>query len=261
MWEKTLPDSLKDFGLLSGSFSISPDTASSDSLTRLGDTSGLRFSIKEKPAIYNLSVPLTLSITKFRERSHFTSALTFSLFSKTQKGSIYVLNDSLDRRVDIRQKFMMYSLTLNFLYGTRINPRYFSIDGVDRTNFMLGVGITPLVSMNRTFSTKRHSDDIRIRSIEDSISSLFKDKHDYGFAANVKTGITTQSHLAKGGIEVGLFYTLSWYNYFLNDGDRVYRRDLNPSEKDADKPLSFISNRVELTITLIRPAKKTTRSQ
>lgn len=252
IWENALPDSLGHLHLTSLTLQQLPDTTSQDSLLRKGDTSSLRFTIKDKPSTYNMAFPLSISLTKFRKNDRFSTSLIFSLFSKSQKASVYILDDSLERRIDLRQKFLLYSLALNLNYAKRIPQIYFSVDGIDRTDLLFGLSITPLMRMKTINSIKRYSDDNRILGIEDTIRSNLNSTTDsYGLSLSFRAGISTLQKLSTGAIEVSLLYTCSWNDYFYNNGERIRIGSLNKNHDNSNKPLDFITNRFEINCSFL----------
>lgn len=261
LWEHTLPSSLIDLRLKETSLSVLPDTTQTDSLLRKGDMSSLSFSIKDKPSSYNMTFPLSISLTKYRKEDRISAALAFSLFSKNQKSTVSMLNDSLSRRIDLRQKFLLYSLSLEFMYAKRISPIYFSVDGIDRSDFSLGLGITPLMRMKTTSSTKRYSDDYRTMSIEDTIKKQLLNSDSYGFSMSIRTGISTTQRFSSGALKIDLLYSMSWNDYFYNNGNRVYRDGLNKNDLEADKTLSFLSNRLEISLSLLRKSGRNKKDE
>ncbi len=251
IWEKALPDSLGHLHLSSISLRQLSDSTSPDSLIRKGDTSSLRFTIKDKPSAYNMAFPLSISFTKFRKDDRFTTSFIFSLYSKSQKTSVYLLDDSLKRRIDLRQKFLLYSLALNLNYAKRIPKIYFSVDGIDRTDLLLGLSITPLMRMKTTNSIKRYSDDNRIIGIEDTIRSNLISTDSYGLSLSFRTGVSTVQKLSTGALEVALLYTCSWNDYFYHNGEHIRIGALNKNHENSDKPLDFVTNRFEITFSFL----------
>jgi hypothetical protein len=263
LWERTLPSTLIDLHLKDTTLVIPPGTTNTGSSLSNGDSSLLRFSIKDKPSSYNMTFPISISLTKYRKGDRFTGALAFSLFSKNQKSSVSMLNDSLSRRIDLRQKFLLYSLSLHFMYSKRISPIYFSIDGIDRSDLLLGLSITPLMRMKTTGSTKRYSDadDSRIIGIEDTIKKQLLNNNSYGFGMSIRTGISTTQQYSTGALQIDLLYTLSWNDYFYNNGNRVHRGTLNKNDPEPDRTLSFLSNRLEINFSLLRKSSKSKKDE
>ena len=256
LWTRTLPATLIDLHLNDTTLVVKPDTTQSDLLLRIGDTSQLRFAIKDKPNTYNMTFPISLLLTKYRKDDRFSTALAFSFYSKNQKSSVSMLNDSLSRRIDLRQKFLLYHLSLHFMYAKRIAPIYFSIDGIDRTDFLLGISITPLMKIKTSGSTKRFSDDYRTIGIEDTIKKRLLNSESNGFSMSIRTGISTTQRFSSGALEIDLLYSLSWNDYFYHNGTRVNRGTLNKNDLEADKTLSFLSNRIEISFSLLRKSSR-----
>jgi hypothetical protein len=240
LWKQSLPDSLGDFGLDANSFAVE------------GDSSSLKFVIKKDADYYNMTFPIKVSFHKIREKDFFSSALSFSMIRKGFKASVFPLKDSLEGKVDIRQNLSLYSLGIEFLYGFRIQERYFSIDGVDRSDFIIGAGISPLVSLQSINKADLNSDDPRMVSVKESIHSFFNNHKSFGLALTLRTGLSTmKSFGSRGAIETGIFYTLNWYRRFFSSGKEVLTSDAFPESND-NEPLSCISNRLEISFSLLR---------
>ncbi|NLG19414.1 MAG: hypothetical protein GX556_18995 [Fibrobacter sp.] len=255
LWTKSLPDSLGDFGLNASSFRVEPDTSLPDSL-QISDTASLRFAVRNKTDHYTMTFPIKISLTKVRETDLFSTALSFSMINKKFKASVFSLHDSLDNRIDVKQNISIYYLTLEALYGIRFPERYFSIEGVDRSDFIIGIGISPLVSLRSVNKTDRFSDNPQIKSIEKSIKSTFDNYTSYGLAFSFRTGLNTIRSLKKfGAVEVGVTYNFNWYNRFISSGERVRFRDIDPDFKN-DRALSSTSNRLEISFSLLRKTGK-----
>ena len=254
IWKKSLPDSLQNFGLDAYSFRVEPDTTLPDSLWG-ADTAQLKYQIKEKPNDYNMAFPIKLSFYKVRENDRFSASLSFLLVSKKFKASVLAVDDSLDRRVDIKEKMVLYSLAVEAMYGHKIPERYFSINGVERSDFVAGIGIAPLVSLKTSNSTKLYSDDLRMSAVNDSIVSALDKLTSYGISFSFRAGISTIRKLeSNSALEIGISYNLNWYNYFYSNNKRIFSSDIDPYTKN-NKELSFFSNRFEITFSLLKNVK------
>lgn len=252
MWENTLADSLSHFHLTEMSFSSAPDTNSSDSLIRAGDVSKLRFRIKDKPSTYNMAFPFSVSFTKFNKDNRHSVNASFYIYSKKQNTSISIAdNDSLSRRIDIKQKFITYSASLHYLFGRRIPIRYISVDGVNRTDIMAGIGVSPLLSIEASNSVKAYSDDLRIKSIADTVKAQLHSFSYRGLSLSMKAGVSTVRHLKKGSLDASIMYSFSWNDYFYDNGKRVTNSTIDPASHEPLKELSFISNRLEISFSIL----------
>ena len=254
IWKKSLPGSLQNFGIDAYSFRVEPDTTLPDSLWE-ADTAQLKYQVKEKPNDYNMVFPIKLSFYKVRENDRFSASLSFMLVSKKFKASVFAVDDSLDRRVDIREKMVLYSLAVEAMYGHKIPERYFSINGVERSDFVAGIGIAPLVSLKTSSSTKLYSDDLRISAVNDSIVGALDKLTSYGISLSFRAGISTIRKLeSNSALEIWISYNLNWYNYFYSNNKRIFFSDIDRYTKN-NKELSFLSNRFEITFSLLRNVK------
>jgi hypothetical protein len=253
IWEQTLHSDLSSLHLTDTSFIILKDTTSSDTLIRnYGDTSKLRFTVKEKPSGYNMSFPVSLSLVTFRPKSRHSLNLSFFLFSKNQKSSLYTIADSVNRRIDINQKFRLYSASLYYLYGHKVPPLYMTVEQINRTDVVAGLGIAPLMYIKSSNIVKKLSDDTRITAICDSINKQFQSFEMYGLSISLKAGFSTVKRIRSGALETSILYTMTWNDYFYDNGKRIHRSDLDPKDDEGSKRLSFMSNRMEFSLALLK---------
>jgi hypothetical protein len=257
IWEQTLHSDLQSFHLTDTSFTILKDTSSTDTLIRnYGDTSKIRFTVKEKPSGYNMSFPVSLSLVKFNPESKHSWILSFFLFSKNQKSSLYTVADSVNRRIDINQKFRLYSGSLHYLYSHRVPPLYMTVENVNRSDVVIGIGVAPLMYIGSSNVIKKLSDDQRINAIYDSINKQFQSFEMYGVNMSLKAGFSTVKRLRSGALEASILYTMTWNDFFYDNGKRVHRSDLDPLDGDGSKRLSFMSNRFEISLSLLKGLRK-----
>jgi hypothetical protein len=257
IWEQTLHSDLQSFHLTDTAFTILKDTTSSDTLIRnYGDTSKLRFTVKEKPSGYNMSFPISLSLVTFRPESKHSWVLSFFLFSKNQKSSLYTIADSVNRRIDINQKFRLYSASLHYLYSHRVPPLYMVVENISRTDVVAGLGIAPLMYLGSSNIVKKLSDDKRINAICDSINKQFQSFEMYGLSMSLKAGFSTVKRIKSGALEASILYTMTWNDFFYDNGKRVHRSNLDPLDGEGNKRLSFLSNRLEISLALLKGFSK-----
>jgi hypothetical protein len=199
-----------------------------------------------------MTFPIRLSVSKIREHDQLGASLAFSLINKQFKGSVYTLNDSLEQRIDIKEKLGLYSLALEFSYAREIPPQYFSIESFEKSNFVIGAGVSPLLSIRRTNSLVNHSSDIRMKEVYDSMSVHMSNNTSYGVAVTLRAGVSAIRRLQSGnGTEIGVFYTFNRFDYFHSNGNRTHTTDIDPSINEH-KRLSFLSNRFEIIISFLR---------
>jgi len=102
---------------------------------------------------------------------------------------------------------------------------------------------------------KTFSDDIRVIGIADTIRSLLHSSECYGLSLSFKCGVSTVKHLKKGALDASILYTLTWNDYFYNNGTRFKNGSINQESKEAAENLSFLSNRLEISFAILRKVK------
>lgn len=255
LWKNSLPDSLPDLGLQTNSFIIHADTSLPDSL-QISDTSLLEFKIKEQASVYNMTFPVRLSISRLSDKSLLRASLTYSLIYKNQKYIVFAADDTLNRRIDMKQKLFLHSAALEVNYGLKIPPQYFSIESIEKSYFFVGLGISPVLYLKNIRDIDNKSKDQRMQQVENSIRESGKNLSALGTTFTFKTGISAIRRLSSNGTaEISLCYTLNWFDYFYNNGKRIQKSNLSGNIEDKGD-LSFLSNRFEIGVTLYRQVSK-----
>ncbi len=251
LWNSSLPDSLTKLGLNENSFNVTADTSLPDSL-QIADTSMLAFRIKEHPSVYNMTFPLKLSISRIKDKSIFRASLIYSLIYKNQKSIVFAADDTLNRRIDMKQKLFLHSAALEVNYGLKISPQYFSIESIEKSYFFIGLGISPVLYLKSIMDIDNKSEDLRMQQVENSIRESSKNLSAIGTTFTFKTGVSAIRRLSSNGVaEISLCYTLNWFDYFYNKGNRLQKSNISGSIEDKGD-LSFLSNRFEISISLYR---------
>jgi hypothetical protein len=248
-WQQALPDSLSHFALNETSFK---QTDSSVSEYLYSDTSRIKYLIKELPGAYNISVPLSLYLTSLSETNKKSLLLSFAYVGKTQKSVITGLIDSLSETVNIKQNLRTLLLSLEGNYAFKLPEQYFKVDGVDRSYFTIGISVSSVIvkiSNDIDYSGK----SIRMDSIRSAVTAALDDKSAIGAALSFRAGFNTIRALSKKSIvELGISYVISRNDYFYSSGHRLKKAWINPGVKDFNKPLSFYTNKLELTVGISR---------
>lgn len=260
LWQKSLPDSLSRFGLDVNSGMILPDTLNSVE----ADTNRLTYEIAEKPEVYNITLPLYLSLMHVKDNRMLTLSASFLYTSKQFQAMVYPEPDTLDRRVSISEKMNFYSLALELEYQKAIPAQYFLIEGTDQAFLSAAFSVSPL----STFSKKSQArtsvspDDTRMQSIRDSIQSRLNPISSTGAALAWRLGISTMKRYQDGGgLQIGLHYSGSWHSFFSDEGAKILNRDIYYKAAKADNPLSFVSNRIELKVSIFRSLGKGAKNE
>ncbi len=255
LWKASLPDSLSKFGLQDKSFAIFPDTSIADSL-QFADTAKLAFRIKELPSAYNMTFPFRISAARLNDNSFLKASLLYSLISKNQKSIVYAVDDTLKRRIDLKQKLLLHSVSLEVNYGIKIPPQYFSIESIEKSYFFVGLGVSPLLYLKCVSDIENKSEDNRLALVENSIKESIKNQSAFGTTFSFKTGLSAVRRLSSNGIaEINICYSLSWFDYFYSNGKRLQKRDISGKDEEK-KELSFLSNRFEIGVSLYKRAER-----
>jgi hypothetical protein len=236
-WKDGLPKALADVGLSAG---MVDDT---------GDTVQLQYKVKESPDDYNMMFPLSISFGRLSANHRFSALFTFAMLSKKYNAAVEV--DS-SRNVTVGQRMRYFSLMFELNYGTRIPERYFSVDKVDRTDAIIGIGLSPLIALKKSSSIKRNSSDALLETVADSISGRQSSFSASGIALAWRLGMVTLRRVSKtGGIEAGLSYQGLWCTRFTTPGGTLRFGDITMKSSTAEKSVSWFSSRFDITISLI----------
>lgn len=254
LWETSLPGSLADIGLSDTSFRIIPDSTTTTGLP--GDTADLVFTTKEKPAIYTMSFPLSISYVRIGPKNRRSLSLCGSWMHKLYAATVSLKGDTVSGTADFRQSIHCYSLFLSALYGKEIDPRYLSIDGLEKCYLSTGIDLTPFTATQIITDVKAPKRSNRLQEIGRAIDQ--RDRFIRGFGGALRTGINMMQRISRTkASDAAFFYTLQGYGYFFENGHRTDFADIDPSSRKKDRPLFWISNRFEISITLlnVKPSK------
>ena len=255
MWENALPDSLGGFELTDSSFQIVHDSTEEETPPN-DDIAKLSFSIKEKPAIYTMSFPLTLSIVRLSDKNRLSFSLYGSWMRKVFTATIAATGDSLERKIDYEEAINIYSAYLSCALGFQIPEEYFSIEAIERTFFMVGIDISPIIACTIHRKVTAPSTDERLVNIQNHISSPER-RFLRGGSAALRLGMSMMKRLNKRTVtDFSIWYSLQWYGYFYEKGDRTTFKDIDPEASKKGHNLSWISNRFEIAVSLMRRREK-----
>jgi hypothetical protein len=238
-WKNGLPEKLEDLGL------------AKNLIAPAGDTVALRFTVKQNPDVYNMTFPLTLSLSRLSENHRMGVAVSGAMLSKKFIAAIEI--DS-NRSVTLEQSMGYYTVLAEFNYGTRIPQVYFSVDNVDRTDAFAGIAVSPYIGLRKSshISSSR-SNDAALEAIKDSITSNKNSFNAAGVAIAWRLGMATLRRVSKtGGIETSLSYQGLWCTRFKTSQGTFTFGSLDPDVPEPNDAVSYFSNRFDITIALIR---------
>jgi hypothetical protein len=240
LWEKGLPRTLADLSLADSSFALP------------GDSSKLSFSVKESPDVYNMVFPVFISFGRFTPDHRFGGGVSFAMLSKKFTSSIRCGSDTA-ARLDVKQRFSLYTVSLDLVYGWKIPERYFSVDGVDRTDAVLGLSVAPLAILNKSSSFPSTNVSTRLDVTADSLPARVNSFSACGIAIGWRAGIVTvKKASASGGFEAGLAYSGIWQGRFRTDiSTAINERDVS-RRGSPHKAAANISHRMEMTVAMVR---------
>jgi hypothetical protein len=240
LWKRSLCSSLEICNLTDSSFST-PE-----------DKSDLKFTVLEKPDAYDLGFPLSVNFLHFNENSFISTAASFFMINKQYKAIISSDNDSMQRKTDLKQTLRFYTVSLDFDFGKSIPREYFSIDGVDKSFFTAGFGVSPIVSVKTGYNVSSTKGDIRMQNVKTYVSSSINNVGAYGAGFTFRAGLTTVHNLRRGALQTSLLYSCNLFDYFRKSGSFINNNDIYSEASDGTHRLSFLSNRIELRFTFLR---------
>ncbi|MBN1756924.1 MAG: hypothetical protein JW863_01315 [Chitinispirillaceae bacterium] len=253
LWENSLPDSLSHLGLSDTSFIVPFDSTERD--IEAADTALLSFSVKEAPVIYTMSFPAILSLVSIRDERKLSLSLSGSWMRKVFTGTVSAIGDTLGRKTDFKESVNVYAAMLSFQWGHTIPDEYFSIEGMERSFFTAGLDIAPLVAV-RIRRSATSTGDTRFTAISRRISKPSV-RFMRGGAAGIRLGISMLKRLnARSATDFGIWYSVLGYGYFLEDNNGVSLTDIDPTSRKENRPLFWVSNRLELSFALLRNVKR-----
>jgi hypothetical protein len=227
-WQNALPDSAGDI------LPLNPDT--------------LGYKTKEPVNTYNILFPIYLSYTPF---AYSGSSVAFegSFFFINKSLQATLQHDTLPARIDYKQSMNCYGFSLGVFYRTRISERYFRIEKVDRTSFILGLSVLPYVGLTR-------SESITSTGISDSVLSAVNaglhNLHAWGMGGAWRIGVCSQQTLsAASGMEISLSYVGRYMGMFRENGSSILNKDINRSSDNPSDKLSSLSNTVEIRLEFL----------
>ena len=252
LWENTLPDTLGSFGLTASSFSIPYDTAAGADQQPPSDTALLTFSVKDKPVVYTMSFPLSLSLVHLGANNRFAFSLYGSWMRKVFAATIAADNDSLLRKVDYREQMNVFAAFLSIAFSRRIPTEYFSIHGVQSSFFTAAIEIAPLIASTIHRNVAAPASDVRFGKLQDSISSPSR-RFLHGSAAALRLGLNLVKRVNRNSAtDFGIWYSIQGYGYFWEEGNRVRFSTIDPVNPKKERPLYWISNRFEISFAIMR---------
>jgi hypothetical protein len=240
LWKGSLPTSLSDFGYPSGQTIMG-----ADSLT-------LAFTSRETPDVYNMTFPITLSFGRLSRDYRYGATASFSWTSKTAKSSLIEGPDSLHRHIDITQGLDLYAVSLDIIGGRRLPKRYFTIDGVDRSDIVLGLSATPFIALKKSASIAASASDPLLDTAKSRAVACASSFSSTGIAFGWRVGIVSVRRMSKtGGLETGLSYFGLWSMHFQTDQRPLIESDLNAKSGSGSRHVSYYSGRIEFTVSLV----------
>ncbi|MDR2577321.1 MAG: hypothetical protein LBC70_00720 [Chitinispirillales bacterium] len=255
MWQNTLPNMMSDLGI----------TAAFGNDLVPGDTALLRYRVIQAPDEFNFVIPFTLSIHSIRDDHAISLAVSFFQNVKRFQSELsYSGDDTLARRVNLYEMLAYTTVSLEAAYHWSIPPVLFSVDRAQETYFTLGAGVSPFNYFTRSGGVTNRSpeDDERMRAVADTVQKRFSALTTNGMALSWRAGITTVRAYAQGsGLEMGLYYTGSYSTHFSIDGERLMESGVHPVDEEKDRPLTFISNRIEFRVSFLIPHQKRQKTE
>jgi hypothetical protein len=232
-WQQALPDSANAI------MPINPDT--------------FKMTLKEPVNSYNIILPIYLSYTPYVYRnSSVAFEGSFLYFDKNMNATLK--RDSGDAKIEYQQDLRTLTFSIGAMYRRTIDPQYFKVDNIDKTSFIAGIGIIPIITLDRTTTTKSSGipDSVMI-----AVHSNQKNLSATGMGITWKLGICAQQLFPKSsGMEVSLVYQGRFSGFFRTKDGFLLNNDINPSAANPYNKLSFVFNALEIQVTLCSGKKE-----
>jgi hypothetical protein len=244
LWKDGLPASLADLGLSDTSFRLAGGP---------GDTLKLAFNVQKSPDVYNMMFPLSVSFGRLAGKNRYAAAVTFTMLSKDSRFTAGT-GSKPDSSFDISHSMGLYAVTLDLMYGRAIPDRYFSIDKSDRTDFIAGVSVSPFIGLSRVTSVGAAPDSApRLWALRDSVARGASSVSASGIAFGWRLGIAKMRRLSKkGGLEGRICWCGAWSTAFNTPDRKLTEKEISPKSGAPDRKVSYVSNRFEIGVALIR---------
>jgi hypothetical protein len=255
MWQNSLPDGMSGLGI-DPLFGIDPTA---------GDTAALRYSPVESPDMFNFTLPLSVSVHHVNSKRAVAFALSFFRSAKQFQSAITVAGDTSGRRINIYEMLGYTSLMVEAAYKRPIPPVFFSIDGSRQTFLSLSAGISPLNYFTReseveVANRRAPDDDTRMQLAAKNAKERFAGLSSNGTSVQWRAGFSTiRGYSHGGGLEMGIYYGGSYNARFYHNGNNVTNGQIHAGAENADKPLSFVTHRIEFQATFLKPVKRGAR--
>ncbi|MDR2694040.1 MAG: hypothetical protein LBB74_07480 [Chitinispirillales bacterium] len=250
MWRQHFPGSLRQLGL--------SDTGG-------GEAALLRYRVIETPDAFNFAIPLRLSLYNIGKKHVFALAVSFFRNSNEFQSTLDIA-DTVTRRINVLERLVYYSASIEAAGSWAIPQIFFSVDGAQQTFFSLVLGVSPIntFTREREIQTGFKNSDTRMQSAADSVGRKFAALSGNGLSLSWRAGLSVIKRYQSGyGAEFGLFYSGAYSGYFHSEGvrlteDHIKTRGagLNDESVNGGKPLSFLSNQAEFRATLLVPTRR-----
>jgi hypothetical protein len=227
-WQNAVPDSA---GAI---LPLNPDT--------------LGFTITEPVNTYNILFPIYLSYTPFvYSRSSVAFEGSFFFIDKSLQATLQ--HDTSLEKINYQQSMTCYGFTAGVFYRRQIGERYFRIEKVDKTCFILGVSVLPYFHLSK-------SESISAADVSDSVISAARARlqnfHAWGMGGAWRIGISTQQSLSQtSGMEISLSYIGRYAGEFRKNGAYLLNKDIDPSAENPGSKLSSLSSTVEIRLDFL----------
>jgi hypothetical protein len=157
--------------------------------------------------------------------------------------------DTFPEKINYKQSLNCYGFTVGAYFRHEIDERYFKIDKVDKTSFILGVGILPFfhLSKNESISSTGIGD-----SVIDAASGRLRTLNAGGMGGAWRIGIGSQMAVsATSGMDVSVCYVGRYVGSLWQNSSYLQDKDINPTANKPETRLSMLSNTVEIRLEFL----------
>ncbi len=243
IWNSNLAQHLSDLGLSDSSFQVHGL-----------DTGLLAFTVRQSPDLFSMTFPITIYVGQLYPRHRLTGSLSFAYLTKEYDARLSLVNDSA-RYFDLQQKLGLYSFTAGLTWGSRIPERYFSVEGIDRTDALIGIIASPWLALRRSTTIGAPpTTDVRLTELYQAVLPQVSSFSAIGIAYGWRMALATVKHRSKrSGLEAELAYSGMWNTRFrTSSGTTIAQADLGDKTSAAGSTLSYYTSRIEISVSLFR---------
>lgn len=261
LWEKDLPRSLGNFGIVSDN--VIAQVATMHDTEIVYDTLDLDFTLREAPNTYNLSFPVGVALSfPFDTLTRLSVDAAFMFVQKRFQAVIEA--DTFDNVVKMTQRFGLYAPWVGLTFCRSIPPQYFTIKNIRHAQLSLGIAASPWALVNRSTTVKQNKGrrgpqdpfqpvlDTLLADYAQRARSLLPEYRTTGYGIAWKTGLSAvRFYSPHAGLEAGLYYVGRFFYFPHSSSGSMANTIVNRTKQ----PFSFTAHRFVIQVSFLRGRK------